>query len=113
LKCSLVVNFVWLKCHMCPCCGCRCLAGVMATNGSVEHTQHSSANDNFWEIDGFKRTVRRTEDGMHQCGELMKMMQERAEIEKEYAKRLRVWCKKWADNAEKGTIGSLFIRRKE
>jgi len=73
----------------------------MATNGSVEPV---SASDNFWEIDGFKRTVRRTEDGMHQWGELMKMMQERAEIEKDYAKRLRVWCKKWADNAERGRI---------
>jgi len=73
----------------------------MATNGGVEP---SSASDNFWEIDGFKRTVRRTEDGMHQCGELMKMMQERAEIEKDYAKRLRVWCKKWAENAERGSI---------
>jgi len=75
----------------------------MATNGSAE-PQPTSASDNFWEIDGFKRTVRRTEDGMHQCGELMKMMQERAEIEKDYAKRLRVWCKKWADNAERGTV---------
>jgi len=80
---------------------CVCLAGIMATNGSVEA---ASASDNFWEIDGFKRTVRRTEDGMQQCGELMKMMHERAEIEKDYAKRLRVWCKKWADNAEKGAI---------
>ena len=87
----------------CPCCGCLGLAGVMATNGSVEPAS-ASTSDNFWEIDGFKRTVRRTEDGMHQCGELMKMMQERAEIEKDYAKRLRVWSKKWADNAERGTV---------
>jgi len=73
----------------------------MATNGSVDT---AAASDNFFEIDGFKRTVRRAEDGMHQCGELIKMMQERAEIEKDYAKRLRVWSKKWADNAEKGYI---------
>ena len=91
-----------LHCAFCVCV----LAGLMATNGSAEPT---SVSDNFWEIDGFKRTVRRTEDGMHQCGELMKMMQERAEIEKDYAKRLRVWCKKWADNAEKGTVSALFI----
>jgi len=79
-----------------------CLAGVMATNGSV--VEPNSSSDTFWEIDGFKLTVRRAEDGMHQCVELMKMTQERAEIEKDYAKRLKVWCKKWADNAEKGTV---------
>jgi protein kinase C and casein kinase substrate in neurons protein len=71
----------------------------MATNGSNEI---SIANECFWEIDGFKRTVRRTEDGMQQCSELMKLIQERADIEKEYAKRLRDWSKKWAANIEKG-----------
>jgi len=78
-----------------------CSGAAMAMNGGEDT---SSESDNFWEIDGFRRTVRRTEDGMHQCSELMKMMQERAEIEKDYAKRLRMWCKKWADNTEKGTV---------
>jgi len=76
----------------------------MATNGTPEH----AAVDSFWDIDGFKRTVRRTEEGMQQCNELMKLMQERADIEKEYAKRIRMWAKKWADNIDKG----MFLEKK-
>ena len=56
----------------------------------------------FWEIDSFKNTVKRAEDGMQTCSEVMKLLQERADVEKEYAKRLKVWAKKWSDVIEKG-----------
>jgi len=59
-------------------------------------------SDSFWEIDGYRRTVRRVEDGAAQCTELMKLVQERADIEKEYAKKLKAWTKKWNDNFDKG-----------
>lgn len=71
----------------------------MAVNGAQEP---AASIVSFWDIEGFKRTLRRTEDGMSQCNELMKLMQERAEIEKEYAKRLHVWAKKWTEGIEKG-----------
>jgi Fes/CIP4, and EFC/F-BAR homology domain len=58
--------------------------------------------DSFWEVEGYRKTVRRVEDGLQQCGELMKLIQERAEIEKEYAKRLKAWTKKWNENFDKG-----------
>lgn len=36
------------------------------------------------------------------CNEMMKCVQERADIEKEYAKRLKGWAKKWNDSFERG-----------
>jgi hypothetical protein len=59
-------------------------------------------SDSFWEVDGYRRTVKRVEDGVQQCSELMKLIQERAEIEKEYAKKLKAWSKKWNDSFDKG-----------
>lgn len=59
-------------------------------------------SDSFWEVDSFKTTVKRTEDGLQMCNELMKLIQERADIEKEYAKRLKGWAKRWNESFEKG-----------
>jgi hypothetical protein len=59
-------------------------------------------SDSFWEIDCYRRTVKRTEDGLHMCSELMKMIGERAEIEMKYANKLKMWSKKWIDTIEKG-----------
>ncbi len=71
--------------------------------------ESGGSGENFWEIDGFKRTVRRTEDGLQQCNEMIKLIQERAEIEDKYAKRLRVWAKKWADVTEKGEVSIIYV----
>jgi len=60
------------------------------------------SSDSFWEVDGYRRTVKRVEDGSLQCAELMKMVQERADIERDYAKRLKMWTKKWNDNFDRG-----------
>jgi len=61
-----------------------------------------ASSDSFWEVDGYRRTVKRVEDGSVQCAELMKMTQERADIERDYAKRLKLWTKKWNDNFDRG-----------
>lgn len=37
------------------------------------------------------------------CGELMKLVAERAEIETKYSNKLKMWCKKWNDVIDKGT----------
>lgn len=68
------------------------------------------SSDSFWEIDCYKTTVKRTEDGLHMCGELMKLIAERAEIEMKYSNKLKMWCKKWSDIIDKGLIrlSSLF-----
>ena len=60
------------------------------------------SSDSFWEIDCYKSTVKRTEDGLHMCGELMKLVAERAEIETKYSNKLKMWCKKWNDVIDKG-----------
>lgn len=36
------------------------------------------------------------------CTDLQTLIQERAEIEKSYAKNLRAWSKKWGELIEKG-----------
>jgi len=50
----------------------------------------------------FFRTTKRIEDGYKLCNDLISLVQERAEIEKTYARNLKAWSKKWADQIEKG-----------
>ena len=57
--------------------------------------------ESFWEVDGYKATVKRQDDGARLCNDLMSLIQERAEIEKAYAKNLQNWSKKWMLNMEK------------
>jgi len=64
----------------------------------------SPTSDSFWEVDGYRRTVKRVEDGSLQCSELMKMVQERADIERDYAKRLKTWVKKWNESVDRGEL---------
>ncbi|XP_044727886.1 protein kinase C and casein kinase substrate in neurons protein 1 isoform X2 [Chrysoperla carnea] len=61
-----------------------------------------ATSDSFWEPGNYKRTTKRIEDGYRLCSELMTLVQERADIEKAYAKSLRAWSKKWNDLIEKG-----------
>lgn len=67
-------------------------------------------SDSFWEVDSFKTTVKRAEDGLQMCNEIMKLIQERADIEKEYAKRLKAWAKKWNDSFEKGVLPLVLFK---
>ncbi|XP_068623040.1 protein kinase C and casein kinase substrate in neurons protein 1 isoform X2 [Battus philenor] len=69
---------------------------------SDEQALLSGASDSFWEPGNYKRTTRRIDDGHRLCGELQALVQERADIEKTYAKSLRGWGKKWNDLIEKG-----------
>nr|CAD7259349.1 unnamed protein product [Timema shepardi] len=61
-----------------------------------------ATSDSFWEPVNYKRTTKRIEDGYKLCGDLMVLIQERADIEKAYAKSLKGWAKKWNDLIEKG-----------
>ncbi|XP_042205654.1 protein kinase C and casein kinase substrate in neurons protein 1-like isoform X6 [Homarus americanus] len=61
-----------------------------------------ASTDSFWEVGNFKRTTKRIEDGNRLCDDLMKLVSERAEIEKMYAKSLKEWAKKWNNIIEKG-----------
>ncbi|KAG0729972.1 Protein kinase C and casein kinase substrate in neurons protein 2 [Chionoecetes opilio] len=61
-----------------------------------------TSTDSFWELSNYKRTTKRIEDGNRLCDDLMKLVSERAEIEKMYAKSLKEWAKKWNNIIEKG-----------
>ncbi|XP_059616208.1 protein kinase C and casein kinase substrate in neurons protein 1 isoform X3 [Phlebotomus argentipes] len=61
-----------------------------------------AGSDSFWEPGNYKRTTKRIEDGYKLCTDLQTLIQDRAEMEKAYAKSLRTWSKKWGDLIEKG-----------
>lgn len=61
-----------------------------------------AGSDSFWEPGNYKRTTKRIEDGFRLCTDLQTLLQERAEIEKGYAKSLKTWSKKWGELIEKG-----------
>ncbi|KAH8366896.1 hypothetical protein KR200_010792 [Drosophila serrata] len=61
-----------------------------------------AGSDSFWEPGNYKRTTKRIEDGNKLCNDLQQLIQERADIEKGYAKSLRAWSKKWGELIEKG-----------
>lgn len=69
-------------------------------------SQHSdevvASTDSFWEPGNYKRTTKRIEDGNRLCNDLIQLVTERAEMEKNYAKGLKTWAKKWNDIIEKG-----------
>jgi len=75
-------------------------------NDTMSH--HSDDNgvgpgsESFWEPGNYKRTTKRIEDGEKLCKDLIVLVQERANIEKEYAKMLRTWSVKWNKHIENG-----------
>ncbi|XP_013141285.1 PREDICTED: protein kinase C and casein kinase substrate in neurons protein 1 isoform X2 [Papilio polytes] len=82
--------------------GAVCECRTAMSHHSDEQALLSVASDSFWEPGNYKRTTRRVDDGHRLCGELQALVQERADIEKTYAKSLRAWGKKWNDLIEKG-----------
>ncbi|CAH0718969.1 unnamed protein product, partial [Brenthis ino] len=90
-------------CHMFQFFGgavCECRTAM--SHHSDEQALLTVTSDSFWEPGNYKRTTRRIDDGHRLCSELQALVQERADIEKTYAKSLRGWAKKWNDLIEKG-----------
>jgi len=69
---------------------------------SINEDSLGPSSDSFWDIDGYKPTVKRQEDGVRLCQDLMNLIKERSEIEKSYAKSLQAWSKKWQGVLDKG-----------
>lgn len=73
----------------------------------------SSSWFNFWDVNSYKRTVKRIDDGARLCDDLLKLLAERAEIEGLYATKLQGWSKKWNDlvgkGPEYGTVKSSWL----
>ncbi|EDS38054.1 membrane traffic protein [Culex quinquefasciatus] len=69
-----------------------------------------AGSDSFWEPGNYKRTTKRIEDGYRLCTDLQTLIQERAEIEKGYAKSLKTWSKKWGELIEKELQRAIGIK---
>ncbi|XP_014249868.1 protein kinase C and casein kinase substrate in neurons protein 1 isoform X2 [Cimex lectularius] len=67
-----------------------------------DDTMLMPSSDSFWEPGNYKRSTKRIEDGYKLCTDLITLVQERADIEKAYAKSLKSWSRKWNDLIEKG-----------
>lgn len=59
--------------------------------------------DSFWEIGKYSRTVKRCDNGYKLCDSLRSLIDQRAEIEKGYAKKLQEWSKNWNNFLDKGS----------
>ncbi|XP_067644542.1 protein kinase C and casein kinase substrate in neurons protein 1 isoform X2 [Eurosta solidaginis] len=78
-----------------------CFDKCVMSHHSDDHLLQAGS-DSFWEPGNYKRTTKRIEDGYKLCNDLQTLIQERADIEKGYAKSLRTWSKKWGELIEKG-----------
>jgi protein kinase C and casein kinase substrate in neurons protein len=54
-----------------------------------------SNEKNFWDINGYKRTLKRVDEGYELNTKLIEMLQERSKLEDAYARSLKQWSKKW------------------
>ena len=67
----------------------RANANENTVNGTLpDPAAVSSSWFNFWDVNSYKRTVKRIDDGARLCDDLMKLLAERAEIEGLYATKL-------------------------
>ncbi|XP_041366171.1 protein kinase C and casein kinase substrate in neurons protein 2-like isoform X2 [Gigantopelta aegis] len=69
---------------------------------SVHDEFDTPSSDSFWEPGKFMKTVKRHENGYKLCDQLRSLVESRSEIEKNYAKSLSNWSKKWNDFLDKG-----------
>ena len=77
---------------------------------SAETDYVEPTSDSFWEIGQYKRTVKRCEDGYRLCNDVVQMIAERADLEKQYAKSLKAWSKRWQEYLQKGSeYGSMRV----
>jgi hypothetical protein len=78
---------------------------LTGTDNMSHHSDEGSVvpgSDSFWEPGNYKRTTKRIDDGERLCKDLITLVQERANIEKEFAKQLKQWSGKWNNLIEKG-----------
>lgn len=72
------------------------------SNHSEDAVSCSPSSESFWEPGNYKKTTKRIEDGYRLCNDLMQLLSERCDIEKNYAKSLHSWSKRWNEAICKG-----------
>ena len=55
-------------------------------------------------LGNYKKAVKRIDDGAIICDEMVRMVNERAEIEAKYARKLTAWEEKWKKQADNGPL---------
>lgn len=75
---------------------------------SVSEDATPIGSDSFWDVGQYKRTVKRVDDGLKLCHQLMQLVRERGVIEANYAKELQKWSNRWADQIDKGEMELEF-----
>jgi len=73
-----------------------------SVNDSLEQVSEAPV-DSFWEINQYKRTVSRIENGDKQFSEMSKFLQERAQIEELYCNKLKEWSLRWNKQLDKSS----------
>ena len=75
---------------------------------SEEELDTVALTQSFWDIRNYRRVVRRIDEGHKLSSDMMKMVQERMEMETKYIKHLQQWSRKWDDYVTKSPeYGSL------
>ncbi|KAG9510985.1 Protein kinase C and casein kinase substrate in neurons protein 2 [Fragariocoptes setiger] len=73
-----------------------------STFGTINTTLDESPSQCFWDPGCYKKTTKRIDDGYRLCNDLVQLIQERCDIEKNYAKSLSGWSKKWNECISNG-----------
>ena len=63
--------------------------GQVQGDGAGPGSSGPVSNFNFWDVNCYKTTVKRMEDGAKLCEDFMKMIGERAEIEMMYYNKMK------------------------
>ncbi|XP_070553156.1 protein kinase C and casein kinase substrate in neurons protein 2-like [Ptychodera flava] len=80
----------------------------------ADEKQVKRIRKSFWDVNQYKKTVKRIENGHRSCDDFMTMLQERAELEMKYSKSLKAWADKWEEKVSKGPeYGSTALAWKQ
>ncbi|XP_018667224.2 protein kinase C and casein kinase substrate in neurons protein 2 [Ciona intestinalis] len=75
----------------------------MSLNVTPDDAPVELTSGSFWEVNQYKRTVTRIDNGMKLCDDLMLFIKERATLEEQYSKLLKQWSSKFHKLVEKNS----------
>ncbi|RDD38909.1 Protein kinase C and casein kinase substrate in neurons protein 1 [Trichoplax sp. H2] len=69
-------------------------------DASLENIRDAAST--FWDIGNYKRTVKRVDDGVKLCDDMLAMIRDRMELERAYARSLKRWASDWRSSIQNG-----------